>query len=232
LLGQTVLSALGYTTQRELKENVVWELVRRHLELRGVRFLHIDEFQHLVQTRNPIEIQKVRDTLKGLMQSPGWPVWLILSGLPEIAGIVEGDTQIRRRCRFVRFEDIGLERDVKLVRRVISYYGNEKADLSVDCLATDEFISRLLHASLGQFGILVELIQDAIKRALTSPSTALRPDHFADAYAARTGCNGDQNVFTVTTDWTLIDVRATLHPRAGNLLEQTTRKPLRDRRGR
>ncbi len=45
-LGKSVLAQLGYEPQRDLKENVVWQMTHHHLRLRGVRFLHIDELQH------------------------------------------------------------------------------------------------------------------------------------------------------------------------------------------
>lgn len=208
LLGMSVLAALGYQTSRHLKENVVWDLVHHQLELRGVHFLHIDELQHVLQSRNDLEIAKVQDTLKGLMQHRQWPIWLILSGLPGIATMLSGDGQIWRRTRHVTFEDLALERDAPLVRRVVSFYGSEKAALSIENLADDEFIARLLHAAIYRFGIVIELVQDAIRHALLSGSDALGVEHFAAAFAARTGCLPDRNVFTADTlDWHLIDPR-------------------------
>uniref|UniRef100_A0A9E7ZQ58 ATP-binding protein n=1 Tax=Bosea sp. NBC_00436 TaxID=2969620 RepID=A0A9E7ZQ58_9HYPH len=210
LLGMSVLAALGYETSRELKENVVWDLVHHQLELRGVHFLHIDELQHVLQSRNQLEIAKVQDTLKGLMQHRRWPVWLILSGLPGIATMLSGDEQVWRRTRHVVFEDLTLERDAGLVRRLIAVYAVEKAGLEVGNLATDEFIARLLHASIFRFGIAIELIQDAARHALLLESPALTRDHFAAAFAARTGCVPDRNIFTAAQDWHLIDPREAL----------------------
>lgn len=207
LLGMSVLAALGYETARELKENVVWDLVHHQLELRGVRFLHIDELQHVLQSRNQLEITKVQDTLKGLMQHRQWPVWLILSGRPNIAAMLSSDEQVWRRNRNVVFEDLTLERDAGLVRRLITVYGMEKGGLDIGNLATDEFIARLLHASILRFGIAIELIQDAVRHALLLEATTLAVEHFAAAYASRTGCPPDRNIFLVAQDWHLIDPR-------------------------
>lgn len=211
LLGMSVLAALGYETPRELKENVVWDLVHHQLELRGVCFLHIDELQHVHQSRNQLEITKVQDTLKGLMQHRQWPVWLVLSGHPDIATMLSRDEQVWRRTRHVVFEDLTLERDAGLARRLISVYGAEKASLAVGGLADDEFVARLLHAAIFRFGIVIELIQDAIWHALLHDADTLGVEHFAAALASRTGCPPDRNIFLVAQDWHLIDPRDALH---------------------
>lgn len=141
LLGLEVLCALGYEVARELKENVVWNLVNHQLELRGIRFLHVDELQHVQQSRNTVEIGKIQDTLKRLMQNPKWPVWLILSGLPSITTMLcgneddeddEGTEQVWRRIRYVVFEDLKLEKDAHLIRQLIKSFGAERAALSIN----------------------------------------------------------------------------------------------------
>ncbi len=219
LLGMSVLNAIQYTTDRELKENVVWELVRHQLELRGIRFLHIDELQHVQQSRNVVEIEKVQDTLKGLMQSPRWPVWLILSGLPSITSMLsgdenpgeDGDQQVWRRTRFVVFEDLDLAKDAPLIRHLLRSFGGERAALSIEALEDDEFIARLLHASIYRLGIAIEFVQDAIWNALLQESRSLAIEHFAAAFAARTGCLPADNVFNAAiADWHLIDPRSVL----------------------
>mgnify|MGYP001045739643 CR=1 FL=1 len=213
LLGEKILGALGYDVARPLRENVVWQLVRTHLQLRGVRFLHIDEVNHVLQSNNSVEITKVRDTLKDLMQNRDWPVWLILSGTREVASLLtnddrldDGDTQVWRRSKHVVFGELTLQRDAPIVRSVIKFYGGKKAQLDVNTLLFDEFCARLLHASLNEFGIVVEFVQDAIKNALDGQSSSLAIDHFAEAYRYRTGCEPGLNVFTAK-EWTTIDPR-------------------------
>ena len=210
LLGMSVLSALGYETDRELRENVVWDMVHRYLRMRGIRFLYIDEIHHVLQSKNPVEIGKVRDTLKGLMQDREWPVWLILSGLPSVATILGADEQVRRRTRYVPFGSLSLQRDARRVRGMIEEFGSGKAGLAVKEVADDEFVARLLHASIGRLGIVVEFIQDAIREALLAGADALVREHFAEAYEARSGCRPSENVFTTTDDWSLIDPRVAL----------------------
>lgn len=232
LLGMEVLKALGYETTRKLEENVVWDMVQNHLAVRGVCFLHIDELQHVLQSRNPVEVAKVRDTLKRLMQNKAWPVWLILSGLPEIGNLFAGDEQVWRRSRQIFFENLTLEKDTALVRHLITSYGKDKASLSVASVTTDALIGRLIHAGIGRFGIVIEIIQDAINEALLGEADELRLEHFASAYAARTGCLPEANVFTAANDWWLLNPRdAPLHEECPEDPEVKVRAP-RDRRNR
>ncbi|MEH2469262.1 hypothetical protein V1281_001486 [Nitrobacteraceae bacterium AZCC 2161] len=205
LLGESILKAIGYPVERKLDENVAWDLVHKNLALRRVRFLHIDELQHVFQSRNSLEIGKVQDTLKGLMQDKEWPVWLILSGLPSIATFLAKDPQVWRRTRHVVFRNLQLPNDGPMVRRLMTFYAKEKGGRSVEIAKDGEFIARLLHAAMGRFGVVIELIQDAVGQALRLAEGELSIEHFGAAYAARTGCIRDENVFLVATDWDLID---------------------------
>ncbi|WP_416355892.1 ATP-binding protein [Aureimonas phyllosphaerae] len=215
-----LLRALGYTTERVLQENVAWDLVRRQIALRGVRFVHIDELQHIHQVPNPIEIQKVRDTLKALMQNSVWPVSLILSGTPEIAPFLQADTQIRRRCTIVKFDSLSMPRDIAIVRTIVAQFC-QRGGLDHDGLirdlrskedkATDEFVRRLAHASIDEIGIVIEMVQDAITIAIRAGDDKLTGGHFASAYQRRTGCDAMRNVF-LAFEWETIDVRSALYP--------------------
>ena len=205
LLGESILKALGYPVERKLEENLAWDLVHKTLALRRVKFLHIDELQHALQSRNPVEIGKVQDSLKGLLQDKDWPVWLILSGLPSVRSFLASDIQIRRRTRHVVFRDLKLPDDIPMVRRLITFYAKDKGGCGAEIARDNDLIGRLLHAANGSFGVVIELIQDAVGQALRLSDTELSSEHFGAAYAARTGCIRENNVFVVATDWDLID---------------------------
>lgn len=205
LMGESILKALGYPLERRLEENVAWDLVRKTLALRQVRFLHIDELQHVLQSRNAVEIGKMQDTLKGLMQDKDWPVWLILSGLPKVSTFLAHDIQVRRRTRHVVFRDLNFPDDIPMVRRLITFYAKDKGGRGAAIAQDNDLIGRLLHAARGSFGIVIELIQDAVGYAIRLDDSELLSEHFAAAYAARTGCIRENNVFVVATDWDLID---------------------------
>ncbi|WP_416355912.1 AAA family ATPase [Aureimonas phyllosphaerae] len=204
LLGQTLLRKLGYDSTRDIKENVVWSMVRQILPIRGVKFIHIDELQHLLTNKSETDIQKVRDTLKGMLQAPEWPVWLVLSGLPEIADVIERDRQIRRRCLFLRFEPLTLANDRDEVLGIFRQYAN-RGGVRVRRMPGDDFFLRLLHASGGAAGTTIELVQDAVLEAARAGDEEVGSDHFASVYARRSGCGDQGNVFLVD-DWRSLDV--------------------------
>lgn len=231
-LGNALLKALGYDLQRDLKENVVWDMVRQRLQICGVRYVHIDEVQHAVENANRTELQKVRDTLKALLQQVTWPVWLILSGKPSFASFIEGDTQLKRRSRFVLFGDLTLADDAKLVRNTVSSIVEKAASLRLKPSLDDSFLARLIHAAEGQFGTTVEFVQDAIEEAFLEGSAVVKLDHFATAYEARSGCARDRNVFT-SEQWHLIDVSMALQDSQWDervVEEQATEKKVRDKK--
>lgn len=227
LLGHTLLRALGYETARDLRENVVWDLVRHQLRVRNVRFIWIDELQHLFQSAHAGEVQKVLDTLKALMQTPDWPVWLILSGLPQIADVIETDVQIRRRCAILRFLPLSLVEDRKAITSIFSLYST-RAKVRPRQPPEDEFFLRLLHASHGAAGLMIELVQDAVVTAVREKAAEVEPAHFASVYRRRTGCPDDRNVFLVE-DWASVDAYRAFGP-DGAPIQETQRRPKDDRK--
>lgn len=220
LLGIELAKALGYPVVRDLKENVVWDTVRKLLREREVRFIVIDEVQHLTASRSSVEIAKVRDTFKSLLQQSGWPVWLILVGLDEVAALVESDIQLRRRSRFLRIEPLSLERDAKRISAAIKQYA-EHAGVGCERVITDEVISRLIHASTNAMGILLETLIGTMKVALLAGDTELTVDHFAAHFRRTTGCMADNNVFHAPGDFTTIDVSRLL---SGEYEQEAPRK--------
>ncbi|WP_417683978.1 ATP-binding protein [Roseibium sp.] len=211
-LGIEILEALGYRVQRDLRENVVWRLVREQLALRKIRFLHIDELQHLTQLNNAAEALKVCDTLKGLMQNADWPMWLILCGMPNLARIIEGDFQLRRRSTFVRLDQLtACKEDLKEIRNIL-YNFCGKAELSLDGLQIRELASRLLHGTEGRLGYLIEVVQEALSVTLQEGRKNPLMGDFERAYEAKTGCRPEHNVFADGVEWQDIDVRNTLFP--------------------
>ncbi len=211
-LGLEILDGLRYPVERDLRENVVWRLVREQLAMRKISFLHIDELQHLTQLNNPAEALKVCDTLKGLMQNSDWPMWLILSGMPNLARIIESDFQLRRRSSFVRLDQLtACKEDLKEIRKVLVNFGH-KAELSLDDLPIPELASRLLHGTEGRLGYLIEVVQEAFSLTLQEwRQTPLMGD-FERAYESKTGCRPEHNVFADGVEWQNVDVRNTLFP--------------------
>ena len=208
-LGNSLLKALGYPTVRDLKENIVWQMVRERLQTHGVRYVHIDELQHAVEYATDGELQKVRNTLKALLQQSDWPVCLILSGLPMLIPFIQGERQLKRRSRFVTFADMSLSTDRDDIHAMARGMIIGAGKLSARTIFNDAFYARLLHAAEYQFGTMIEYVQDAIDEALDEGVTEITIDHFANVYEARSGCDSEFNVFT-SVEWHKIDVAGAL----------------------
>lgn len=207
LLGIEIATAMGYKPKPSIEENAVWALIRDNLANRRLRFIHIDEMQHVIKSKNVNEIGKIQDTIKGLAQASTWPVWLILSGLPEIGRLIEGDTQVWRRVGHVRFHTISFEKDLVLCRNMVKFFAETKAGIDVSAVITDEQIHRLIHASINRLGIAIDLVHKAIKVALKTKSKELLPVHFASGFERLSGCSEDGlNPFLAAGNFTAINV--------------------------
>lgn len=216
--GLKILQGLGVPVIRQMNETQVWYEIRMALPQRQVMFIHFDEVQHILQSRNPVEIQKVRNSFKSLLQDRNHPVFLIFSGTPESLALTSdpSDEQVWRRTAPIYIADLEFQKDVDHARYVVEGLGQEKAGLELNGVTSDPFLARLFHASLNRFGILVEIVQDAAEVALGDGCRELDLSHFATSYERRTGCAVDQNVFLVD-DWELIDPRLSLRHRSGSL---------------
>ncbi|WEX11677.1 ATP-binding protein [Chelativorans sp. AA-79] len=210
-LGREVLRALGYPLSREIKEHMVWELVRQQIRIRKVMFIHIDEMQHAVNTLNDTERQKLSDTIKNVMQQPDWPVCFILSGIPTLARLVSSDVQLMRRSRIFEFSNLEFAKDAVSVRKMIEHMVTKHAEMQLASALPDEFIHRLLHAAYGRFGVVIQLVRGAIEQAMFDEAAGgrVKARHFAAAYSRFSGCTEDENVF-LRADWHTLQPSAAL----------------------
>ena len=197
VLGITIARAMGLAASDSMAENVVWDLIIDNVATRGVRFVHIDEFQHVMENRNVVDIAKIRNAMKRLVQTPEHPVWLLITGMPEIATAIEGDTQLWRRKSYVLFHELDFARDAGLCRAMIQFFATTKAKLSCEELKLDENVHRLMHASLFRLGIAIDVVVKAIRVALKAGAEDLKVEHFAAAYRGFAGCNDGANPFVV-----------------------------------
>ncbi|WP_170117016.1 ATP-binding protein [Phyllobacterium sophorae] len=206
LIAERILRAVGYPIQKELAENVAWNLVTQYLPACGVRLVHIDEFQHVSQRNDALQRQKVRDSMKDVMQIPDFPVSFVVSGLPEIAEFLQPDRQIKRRTRTIVFHPLSYERDRSFLETMISNYVC-RAGIEADF--GGEFVKRLIHAASSQTGIFIEYLLEGIEQALLLDRNVLDNRCLEDVYAIRSGCLPDQNVFTAK-NWRSIDVEQSI----------------------
>ncbi|NIX77352.1 ATP-binding protein [Microvirga sp. c23x22] len=201
-LGMGILQALGYPLARDLKEHLIWARIHEQLPRAGVLLLHLDEMHNLTDGANVGQLANIRKALKGLMVSREWPVGLIISGLPGLVPEMQEIDEIRRRGRFLRVPLLNLPDDLELVEKVIkglATIGGLEVREDVD----SSMAPRLIHAALYRFGVMVELLHEAIELAV-STGAPLDSEHFAIAYTDRTGCSAPMNPF-VAANWADLD---------------------------
>lgn len=207
LLGIEIATAMGYRPDPDIKENVVWNLIRDNLANRGARIIVIDELQHVIKSKNVLEIGKIQDTIKSIAQTAGYPVWMIFLGLPEISRMVEGDVQVWRRVEYLRFHTMSFPQDVDFCRRIVTFFALKKAGLEINDVTTDDGLHRLMHASLFRPGIAISILMRAIRAALKARCKELLPSHMAVGFAKLSGCDHDAlNPFLAADDYLSINV--------------------------
>lgn len=222
-LGRDTLHVLGFPIVSDIRAPIIWEMVRKRLKMLGIKILHIDEMQHVTSLANSKESVKILNTLKSLSQNKDWPVSLILSGLPELAGFIANDPQVRRRFRFVPFSPLRIPEDNSRIAMTVEAYLKD-AGLATTAIDISQVVPRLIHAASYQFGWTHELLCDAVYEALlrlmeksSSPKRSKKTglasivmEDFATAYAKRSGSVAKANPF-LTADWISIDTTVVLN---------------------
>lgn len=194
-LGNEIVRKLGYHSRREIRQSEVWPMIKLLFAEHGIRILHIDEAQHGDQVNSSVA-QEIEDTLKGLLQDVDWTIWLMLSGLPELARFCQADQSVLRRISHIRFQSVTFPAHAPGMREVIRKLMDACPDVEFEKTLTDEFMHRLIHAAGGQFGILIEFIHEALEACLKAGERVLQDTHFADAWVTKSGDERDEaNVF-------------------------------------
>lgn len=205
-IGIRILEILEYAgLARELRENRVWFSVREEFKLDRTLFLWIDDLNNALTLRSEEEKQKIRDTLKDLMNNPEWPMQLIVSGIPTLLPFFRKDTQLRRRFRFLYLGKLSAKDHAEFLGGAIEHYcGLAKIKLAA---SDDENLAgRLLHAADYEMGRSLEIVGNAVEEALDRGSRKLEKVDFANAFADL--CKSlpdDQNPFMAAA-WHTIDV--------------------------
>lgn len=194
-LGREVLRATGFPLQRkQIDGPEIWRMVRDRVRSLQILVLHLDEMQHVVQTVNDVEMQKIRNVLKGLMVDPVHPIGIVVSGTPSVRSLMDGDEQVERRGCFLEFGPLSAPADGRMIGNFVKVLA-ERAELTIDKPEIDKLVPRLIHAGRRQLGIVAKQIHRAIRTALRQGDKQLTIEHFANAYALRTGSLAPFNPF-------------------------------------
>ena len=208
-VGQTVLETLGFELKRDKSAQIIWSMVKGHLEARRTLFLHIDEAQDLMRHQTPRELNAVVSTLKSLLQHKSWPVGLILTGTAELKTLINHDPQLARRVYPIEFARLNILLDSDRILNAITRYADAAGIAVSPDILNPEIAARLAHAADREFGLMIEIIIASLEEAMKAGDEELSRGHFTSMFRKRTGCVDGLNVFIVD-DFERIDVRRLL----------------------
>lgn len=217
-LGRITLRQLGMPIKGNPPAHIVWEKVFERLEGLRVIVPHFDEMHNVTVEADEDEIMHVRNMIKTLATSPTWPVVALISGLPELLELTQPITEIRRRCKHLEFAALRLPDDIGIVEHALMDMAGV-ANLQVNASEFEALIPRLIHAALYQLGTSIELSQQAISIALKEGTSNVAREHFATAFAARTGCVAPDNPF-LAPNWADIDCAKVLGKGSNEIEEE------------
>ncbi|WP_371170028.1 TniB family NTP-binding protein [Aliiroseovarius sp. 2305UL8-7] len=195
-----LLAAMGCPIQGNINSMKLWSLVRHHLEMHRIMFVHIDEAHDFIQNQSGREFASVLRTIKTLTQTQSWPVSVILSGTQDLESMIKTSREVENRFSFIRFEPLSFVSHgdgVPILIEDLAKIGG--VDVAEDLTSAD-FTERLLVAASYQFGLLIKAIADALEISLTRGSAILESRDFQKDYTQRKGAIPALNPF-ITNDF-------------------------------
>ena len=126
--------------------------------------------------------------------------------MPVLHKLVNHDPQLSRRMTPIEMLQLDPKGDQDMVYSSLHQYCVAAA-LELDSnIKSTPFIKRLIHSSAYEFGILVELIIEAIEHALLQSKTVLSIADFKEAFRRRSGAADGLNPFVID-DFNMINAR-------------------------
>lgn len=196
-LGKRAAAALDYSIDSKYRDqNYIWEKVIDQARRHGIIGIHFDECQHVFsnggEKTNPILL----DSFKTLLKDSRWPLMLILSGVPVLSSFVQREEQLARLLRPVTFELIDPERDINELMGIAYSYA-DLAGICFDPLSSIDFFRRLSFACTERWGLVIEMIIDALTTCRMQGENEISIDHFSTAYSRIYGTPPGYSPFTV-----------------------------------
>ncbi|MCW2303752.1 hypothetical protein M2324_002154 [Rhodovulum sulfidophilum] len=196
---------MGYpiTNKARKTQFEIWDLVIKQAKLQGVIGIYYDEAQHIMRGKSDAEVLSVLDAFKTLMKSHDWPLMLILSGVPELGDYVEREPQLDRLMTRIEFQEIDLSsapghpaQDYETLNEIVGSYAIS-AGLDVDAsLPTGDFLHRLATAGAFRWGLVIDMVVDAVALAVARREGVVEWSDFVAAWCEKTGMNQLATPFT------------------------------------
>lgn len=205
-VGAAALDALGYPLRANRTAFAIWQKVRDLLRENKTLILVVDEAQDIIRNQSKREMQDIVSTLKTIMQIEGWPVSVILMGVPHLPDgpglldLLHYDTQLARRLRPIEFTPLSEASFQADARDLLPKYAKMAGVKVSDRIYDDKFVDRLVHAGNRQLGVTLEVVIEALAFAMRRGGDLDRA-HFRDAYSYRTGSVDALNPFVAEDYW-------------------------------
>ncbi|NUL15402.1 ATP-binding protein [Agrobacterium tumefaciens] len=218
-----VLRKLGADGSYRSNETVLYEEMKNQLRASGTILLHLDEAQNLKKGGSTYAVMGLKDRFKSFLVIEDWPLHLILSGVEDISELFIGDQQMPNRSNVMRFETLSAPGDNKLVQDLLSDVATN-CGLKVDKpLTTDDFLGRLVKATGGGIGTMIEMARAACFKALSKGHEAVTAKDFEFVYGRTSGSLPSENIITAKA-WVDLD--------RSNALIDLVPKPVEPKRSR
>ena len=208
-LGLAILRHAGNPVADTRSDPYIWDQVVTTMMRKQTYRLYLDEFQHALHAPNQKGVDYLANIVKGAMQDLRWPLWMILSGVPDLLTFIERDPfkQMKRRAPVVWIDELSDspddgnddndDNDIDFMGDVLEHLTRAcRLDLAVPL--SREFLRRLLHAGIWRLGMTIQIIKMAIERSLWDEKSGgkLVYRHFVEAYQRISNCDEYTNVFT------------------------------------
>ncbi|MGB1264729.1 MAG: ATP-binding protein [Nereida ignava] len=185
--------AEGRMTQREVWERVVWQAREQ-----GVVGIHYDECQHVFPKVVSESRAMILDSFKSLLKQPEWPLMLILSVINTLMDYINSEEQLAYLLRPVKFREISTRapNDLQEINNICHAYA-AKVELDVSKLASRDFYQRLCCACANRWGLVIEMIIDALIIATQRGDGFVETADFCQAFTHKAGLGAGYSPFSI-----------------------------------
>lgn len=199
-----LLRKLGQDGDHGSNEASLYEALKDQLRASGTVILHLDEAQHLKKSGTSKAVMGLKERFKSLQVIDGWPLHLMVSGVEDLSELFTGDQQMPNRSNVMRFEVLSSPGDNAVVKKTV-------ADIAAHCelrldetLITADFLGRLVSATGGGIGTLIEMTRAACFKAMSKGHSSLTSKDFEFVYGRTSGSRPGDNIITAEA-WRDID---------------------------
>ncbi|GGX39123.1 hypothetical protein GCM10007385_02590 [Tateyamaria omphalii] len=185
MLGSSTLTELGFPIQvpQNANQDLIWNLVAKHAQEHGVVCIHYDECQHIFKDKSAEAQNILIDSFKSLLKKPSWPLMLIFSGVKELREFIMREEQLRFLVKTVTYDEIdpSSEEDLLELNRLCFAYA-DRVEVDFTDLSNSDFFRRLAFACSNRWGLVINLLFDALVEAVSAKEASITSAHFCHAF--------------------------------------------------